>query len=166
MRPARAAVKDANVFFAAGAIGVQLLPLSAWKDNPNIELVADVNAQPPLGIEGIEATDKGKDRHGKLAFGALGIGGLKLKLHRACVGKLFESSEGRVRRRGDLRSGQRDGLSRMIKQTRHRAISRRPCEPECDAWRRQRRCHHRRHGRSPGRHGVQSHHRQEEICRR
>ena len=80
--------------FAAGAIGYQLLPLSAWKDNPNTELVADVNAQPPLGIEGIEATDKGKDRHGKLAFGALGIGGLKLKLHRACIGKLFESAEG------------------------------------------------------------------------
>lgn len=89
-----AAVKDANVLFAAGAIGYQLLPLSAWKDNPNTELVADVNAQPPLGIEGIEATDKGKDRHGKLAFGALGIGGLKLKLHRACIGKLFESAEG------------------------------------------------------------------------
>ncbi len=88
-----AAVKDANIVFAAGAIGFQLLPLSAWKDNKNIELLADVNAQPPLGIEGIEATDKGKDRHGKLAFGALGIGGLKLKLHRACNGQLFESSE-------------------------------------------------------------------------
>ncbi|MGI8725824.1 MAG: NADP-dependent methylenetetrahydromethanopterin/methylenetetrahydrofolate dehydrogenase [Methyloceanibacter sp.] len=88
------AVKDANIVYAAGAIGVQLLPASAWKDNPNIELLADVNAQPPLGIEGIEATDKGKNYGGKLAFGALGIGGLKLKLHRACVGKLFESSEG------------------------------------------------------------------------
>src|SRR6478672_7110022 len=88
-----AAVKDANVLFAAGAIGYQLLPLSAWKDNPNTELIADVNAQPPLGIEGIEATDKGKERNGKIIFGALGIGGLKLKLHRACVGKLFESAE-------------------------------------------------------------------------
>ena len=56
-------------------------------------MVADVNAQPPLGIEGIEATDKGKERHGKLCFGALGIGGLKLKLHRACIGQLFESSD-------------------------------------------------------------------------
>jgi hypothetical protein len=87
------AAKDANIVYAAGAIGAQLLPLSAWKDNKNIELLADVNAQPPLGIEGIEATDKGNDRNGKLAFGALGIGGLKLKLHRACIGKLFESSE-------------------------------------------------------------------------
>lgn len=88
-----AAVKDANIVFAAGAIGLQLLPASAWQDNKNIEMVADVNAQPPLGIEGIEATDKGKERSGKLAFGALGIGGLKLKLHRACIGQLFESSD-------------------------------------------------------------------------
>jgi methylenetetrahydrofolate/methylenetetrahydromethanopterin dehydrogenase (NADP+) len=86
-------VKDANIVLAAGAIGVHLLPESAWQNNPNIELLADVNAQPPLGIEGIEATDKGKERHGKLCFGALGIGGLKLKLHRACIGKLFDSSE-------------------------------------------------------------------------
>jgi hypothetical protein len=88
-----AAIEKTNIIFAAGAIGVQLLPLSAWKDNPKIELLADVNAQPPLGIEGLEATDKGKERDGKLCFGALGIGGLKLKLHRGCIGKMFESSE-------------------------------------------------------------------------
>jgi len=87
------AVKDANIVFAAGAIGIQLLPQSAWKDNPNMELMADVNAQPPLGLEGIEGTDKGKDYGGKISFGALGIGGLKLKLHRACIAKLFESTE-------------------------------------------------------------------------
>jgi hypothetical protein len=88
------AVKDADIVFAAGAIGVQLLKAGDWQDNPKIELLADVNAQPPLGIEGVEATDKGKDRAGKLAFGALGIGGLKLKLHRGCIGKLFDSSDG------------------------------------------------------------------------
>lgn len=93
--PARGrAVKDAEIVFAAGAIGVQLLAASDWQDNPAIEMLADVNAQPPLGVEGIEATDKAKERHGKLCFGALGIGGLKLKLHRGCIGRLFESSEG------------------------------------------------------------------------
>ena len=88
------AVKDADIVFAAGAIGVQLLKAADWQNNSNIELLADVNAQPPLGIEGVEATDKSKDRSGKLAFGALGIGGLKLKLHRGCIGKLFDSSDG------------------------------------------------------------------------
>lgn len=88
------AVKDANIVFAAGAIGVQLLKVADWQNNAKIEMLADVNAQPPLGIEGVEATDKAKDRSGKIAFGALGIGGLKLKLHRGCIGKLFDSSEG------------------------------------------------------------------------
>ena len=86
-------LEGAQIVFAAGAIGIELVKTSHWKDNPNIEMVADVNAQPPLGIEGIEATEKGKERNGKLCFGALGIGGLKLKLHRACIGQLFESSE-------------------------------------------------------------------------
>ncbi|MGY2048465.1 NADP-dependent methylenetetrahydromethanopterin/methylenetetrahydrofolate dehydrogenase [Methylobacterium sp. JK268] len=88
-----AAVKGANVVFSAGAIGLTLLPEEAWANEASIRFLADYNAQPPLGFGGIDAMDKGKDRHGKAAFGALGIGGLKLKLHRACVGKLFESTE-------------------------------------------------------------------------
>ncbi|HEV3241700.1 MAG TPA: NADP-dependent methylenetetrahydromethanopterin/methylenetetrahydrofolate dehydrogenase [Methyloceanibacter sp.] len=86
-------VAGAQIVFAAGAIGIELLKTSDWENNPTIEAVADVNAQPPLGLEGIEATDKGKERDGKVCFGALGIGGLKLKLHRACIGHLFESSD-------------------------------------------------------------------------
>lgn len=86
-------VEGAQIVFAAGAIGVELLKTSHWEHNTTIEAVADCNAQPPLGLEGIEATDKGKMRDGVICFGALGIGGLKLKLHRACIGKMFESSE-------------------------------------------------------------------------
>jgi methylenetetrahydrofolate/methylenetetrahydromethanopterin dehydrogenase (NADP+) len=88
------AVKDANIVFGAGAIGVQLLKAADWQNNGTIEMLADVNAQPPLGIEGVEATDKAKERSGKIVCGALGIGGLKLKLHRGCIGKLFDSSDG------------------------------------------------------------------------
>lgn len=88
-----ALVKGTNLVFTAGAIGVELLPESAWAQESSIEFVADYNAQPPTGIGGIDVMDKGKDRNGKQAFGALGIGGLKLKLHRACVGQLFESTD-------------------------------------------------------------------------
>jgi methylenetetrahydrofolate/methylenetetrahydromethanopterin dehydrogenase (NADP+) len=86
-------LEGAQIVFAAGAIGVELVKTSHWEGNRTIEAVADVNAQPPLGLEGIEATDKGKERDGKICFGALGIGGLKLKLHRACIGQLFENSD-------------------------------------------------------------------------
>jgi hypothetical protein len=86
-------LEGAQIVFAAGAIGIELVKTSHWEGNRTIEAVADVNAQPPLGLEGLEATDKGKERDGKICFGALGIGGLKLKLHRACIGQLFENSE-------------------------------------------------------------------------
>ena len=81
------------MIFSAGAIGIELLSEADWKDEASIQFIADYNAQPPLGFGGIDAMDKAKERHGKHVFGALGIGGLKLKLHRACVGKLFENTE-------------------------------------------------------------------------
>jgi methylenetetrahydrofolate/methylenetetrahydromethanopterin dehydrogenase (NADP+) len=88
-----AAIRGADIVFAAGAIGIELLEERHWRDESTIELIADCNAQPALGVGGIEATDKGNSRQQKLAFGALGIGGLKLKLHRACIGQLFQSSD-------------------------------------------------------------------------
>jgi hypothetical protein len=59
----------------------------------HIELLADANATPPLGIGGIEVMDKGVDRHGKIVWGAIGFGTLKLALHRTCIAKLFEDNK-------------------------------------------------------------------------
>jgi len=87
-----ASIRGANIVFAAGATGVELLEERHWRGEPTIELIADCNVQPPLGIAGIETTDKGNTRQQKLIFGALGIGALKLKLHRACIAQLFQSS--------------------------------------------------------------------------
>ena len=87
------AVEGAHVVFAAGAAGVQLLDAASWTSSPTLELLADANATPPLGIEGIEMMDKGADRHGKIVFGALGFGALKIALHRACIARLFEQND-------------------------------------------------------------------------
>lgn len=86
------ALTGAHLVLATGAAGVQLLPEKLWKDHPTLEMLSDANATPPLGFEGIKAKDKGENRHGKLVFGALGVGNLKLALHRACIGKLFEAN--------------------------------------------------------------------------
>jgi methylenetetrahydrofolate/methylenetetrahydromethanopterin dehydrogenase (NADP+) len=88
-----ATIRGAQIVCAAGAIAQELASEQAWKGEKSVEMVADYNAQPPLGIGGIGANDKGKEYGGKLAFGALGIGGLKLKLHRACIARLFESND-------------------------------------------------------------------------
>ena len=54
---------------------------------------ADANASPPAGIEGVRQSDRGAQKHGKILFGALGFGALKLALHRACVARLFEQND-------------------------------------------------------------------------
>lgn len=87
------ALDGAAVVLAAGAAGIQLVSQAMWAAQPVLEVLADINAVPPLGIEGIKATDDGKLREGRLSFGALGIGGLKMKIHRAAVAKLFEQND-------------------------------------------------------------------------
>jgi len=83
----------AQVVMAAGPAGVQLVPKRLWADLSHLRAVADVNAVPPLGIEGVEVMDDGVAREGVSAFGALGIGGLKMKTHRAAIARLFESND-------------------------------------------------------------------------
>ncbi len=53
----------------------------------------DLNAVPPLGIEGIDVNDEGVKRHGVIVFGAFGIGNFKTKLHKACVARLFTRND-------------------------------------------------------------------------
>lgn len=87
------AIADANIVLATGAAGIELLSEEHWRENTNIELIADANATPPLGIGGTDMMDKGIERHGKIIWGAIGFGALKLALHRACIAKLFEDNK-------------------------------------------------------------------------
>lgn len=89
-----AALTGAEACLTAGAAGATLLRRSVWAAHPTLKAMADVNAVPPLGIEGIEAADKGAEREGKRVFGALSVGSLKMKVHKACVARLFERNDG------------------------------------------------------------------------
>ncbi len=89
----RAALEGAQVVLACGAAGVQLLSESLWKDHPTLEIMSDANATPPLGFEGIDMMDKAKLRSGKIVYGGIGVGVLKLDLHRACIAQLFEAND-------------------------------------------------------------------------
>jgi hypothetical protein len=77
----------------AGPAGVQLVPKSAWAGRASLKVAADVNAVPPLGLEGIDAMDDGVTKHGVICFGALAIGNLKMKVHKACIARLFERND-------------------------------------------------------------------------
>jgi hypothetical protein len=87
------ALADRSVVIAAGAAGVVLLPRAARTACPGLRVAIDLNAVPPLGIEGVGVSDKGVDQDGVICYGAIGVGGTKMKLHRAAVARLFESND-------------------------------------------------------------------------
>ena len=88
-----AAIAGAQIVLATGAAGITLLDEKQWRDSAALELMADANASPPAGIEGVGQNDRGFLKHGKILFGSLRLGALKLALHRACVSRLFEQSD-------------------------------------------------------------------------
>lgn len=89
----RTALEGAQIVFGAGKAGVRLLDASQWQQHDSIEILADVSTAEPLGFEGISMNDRDTERFGKRIFGGLGIGALKLKLHRACIDRLFTSND-------------------------------------------------------------------------
>jgi methylenetetrahydrofolate/methylenetetrahydromethanopterin dehydrogenase (NADP+) len=88
-----AALAGAHIALATGASGITLLEAAQWQNNASLELIADANASPPAGIEGIGMSDRGTHANGKTLFGPLGFGALKLALHRACIARLFEQND-------------------------------------------------------------------------
>ncbi len=85
--------EGAELLLNAGPAGVCLIPRDAWAGRAGLRGVADVNAVPPLGVEGIDVTDDGVEREGVTVFGALGVGSLKMKIHNACIFRLFEKND-------------------------------------------------------------------------
>jgi methylenetetrahydrofolate/methylenetetrahydromethanopterin dehydrogenase (NADP+) len=87
------ALEGAALVLSAGPAGIMLVPKQAWANRPGLRVVADVNAVPPLGIEGVELMDDGVTKDGVVCFGALAIGNLKMKVHKACIARLFERND-------------------------------------------------------------------------
>jgi methylenetetrahydrofolate/methylenetetrahydromethanopterin dehydrogenase (NADP+) len=90
---AASALEGATLLLNTGPAGACLVPRAAWAGRAGLRAAADLNAVAPLGIEGIELTDDAVDREGVKTFGALGVGGLKMKIHKACIARLFERND-------------------------------------------------------------------------
>ena len=96
--PLAAALAAADLIVAAGAAGVTLLGatgrgLVGRGLVDRVVVLIDLNAVPPAGIEGIAATDKARQEGSAVVYGALGVGGTKMKIHRAAIRRLFESND-------------------------------------------------------------------------
>lgn len=87
------ALAGCELVVAAGAAGVVLLPKKVRDTAKSLKVLIDLNGVPPAGIEGVELADKAVARGGIICYGALGVGGEKMKIHRAAVAALFESND-------------------------------------------------------------------------
>jgi hypothetical protein len=88
-----AAVEGAQIIIAAGAAGVELLSAAALEKSTSAKVAIDLNAVPPAGIGGIQVIDKDVDRRGIACYGAIGVGGTKMKIHKAAIQRLFERND-------------------------------------------------------------------------
>jgi methylenetetrahydrofolate/methylenetetrahydromethanopterin dehydrogenase (NADP+) len=82
-----------DVLLNSGPAGVQMVPKAAWSGHKTLKVAVDLNAVPPLGIEGVDVDDAGAKRDGVTVFGAFGVGNFKTKLHKACVARLFTRND-------------------------------------------------------------------------
>jgi hypothetical protein len=81
-----------GVVFGCGAAGVELLSAKQLEQATKLEVAVDLNAVPPAGIAGIEVTDNAMERGNRTDYGALGVGGLKMKIHKASIRELFQAN--------------------------------------------------------------------------
>ena len=90
------AIENANIILSAGAAGTQFLPLAVLKQHgKKCKIVADINAIPPLGIEGLDSKDDGKEILPDIfGIGALAIGKLKNRVEKGLIRRAAEATKG------------------------------------------------------------------------
>lgn len=90
-------IKTAEVVFATGAAGIQLLNTGHIASATKLQVAADINAVPPSGIAGLDAFDNGKaidnSSSGAVGLGALAIGNIKYQTQSRLLKLMIESKD-------------------------------------------------------------------------
>jgi len=88
-------IKTADVVFATGAAGIELLSAEHIASAAQLKVAADINAVPPSGIVGLDAFDNGKEIKGTISgavgLGALAIGNIKYQTQSQLLKQMIES---------------------------------------------------------------------------
>lgn len=91
--PQAQALAEAGLVVAAGAAGAVLLDAAARGLAHGPQVLVDLNAVPPAGISGILPADKGRRDGDVIAWGALGVGGIKMRIHQAAIERIFTATD-------------------------------------------------------------------------
>ncbi len=90
-------IKTADVVFATGAAGIELLSAELIASAPQLKVAADVNAVPPAGIAGVDAFHNGTpiegSNSGAVGIGALAIGNIKYQSQNRLLKKMLTTEK-------------------------------------------------------------------------
>ena len=90
-------IKTADVVFATGAAGIELLSAELIASAPQLKVAADVNAVPPSGIAGVDAFDNGMpiagSKSGAVGLGAMAIGNIKYQIQIMLLKKMISTEK-------------------------------------------------------------------------
>jgi hypothetical protein len=86
-------IGSTNLIISAGGPGVELLTKAQFLQATAASVCIDLNAVPPAGLSGIHANDTARRDGTKILYGALGIGGIKMKIHKAAIQRLFQTND-------------------------------------------------------------------------
>ncbi|MCA9175977.1 MAG: SDR family NAD(P)-dependent oxidoreductase [Planctomycetales bacterium] len=92
LEEAVASLPTCGVLISAGAAGVEMLHEDSM-ERSSLQVAIDLNALPPVGLASVDVMDRGTERHSGIhCYGAIGVGGDKMKIHKAAIASLFESN--------------------------------------------------------------------------
>lgn len=88
----KAILQNTDVALCCASAGVRVIELSQMAGSPNLKVVADVNAVPPTGAEGVGAMADAEpiEGTGAYGFGALAIGSVKYQVQNMLFKKMLE----------------------------------------------------------------------------
>jgi hypothetical protein len=90
-------VATADIIFSAAKAGVQVLNSFVLKEARQLKVAGDINAVPPMGIEGIKRSDLGVslahaiNSKGAVGIGALAVGNVKYQLQHNMLKSMLET---------------------------------------------------------------------------
>lgn len=88
-------LSNADIVFCTAKAGVQVLNADVLRDATRLKVAGDVNAVPPLGIEGVKRMHNGEalihavNAPGAVGIGSLAVGDIKYKLQNALLASLL-----------------------------------------------------------------------------
>lgn len=92
-------ISEVDIVFCTAKAGVQVLNAAILKEAKQLKVAADINAVPPLGIEGIKRSHFGEpmihatNAVGAVGIGALAVGNVKYQLQNTLLKLLLETDK-------------------------------------------------------------------------